>query len=118
MGLSGFARRKARVDAGLSRYTPAEVAARRRYARARERRLLDEIAALKIASGCTDCGYREHAEALDFDHLPGEMKVAGIAQMLRGRRARDVVLAEVAKCEVVCANCHRVRTATRRLESP
>jgi hypothetical protein len=66
----------------------------------------------KLAVGCKDCGYREHVAALDFDHLPGMEKkfILGDA----GKHSWDDVLDEMAKCEVVCANCHRVRTARRR----
>ena len=72
-----------------------------------------QIAALKTATGCADCG--EHFEdcpgVLDFDHLPGFVKSFNISSPV-GTLAE--VLAEVAKCEVVCANCHRRRTAKRR----
>jgi hypothetical protein len=32
------------------------------------------IQSIKMERGCTDCGYREHPAALDFDHLPGFVK--------------------------------------------
>ena len=77
--------------------------------RPRERAWLDEY---KVARGCVDCGYNAHPRALDFDHVDGT-KAAGVNRMVRDRRARSAVLAEIAKCEVVCANCHRVRTWER-----
>lgn len=61
--------------------------------------------------GCVDCGYAAHPAALQFDHLPGVDKSFQLSNSLQ--RAWADVLAEVAKCEVVCANCHAVRTATR-----
>ena len=68
---------------------------------------------VKLASGCVDCGYSEHAEALQFDHVRGEKKFnVGISYTFSMER----VLAEIEKCEVVCANCHAVRTANRRSE--
>lgn len=66
---------------------------------------------IKLDRGCADCGYREHAVALDFDHLPGVEKRYRIACMAGMKR--ELIDAEIAKCEVVCANCHRVRTANR-----
>lgn len=44
-----------------------------------------------------------------------EVKVAGIAGMVspRSRYSLNDIRAEIAKCDVVCANCHRMRTATR-----
>lgn len=72
------------------------------------------VDAYKLAKGCTDCGYATHPAALDFDHLPGTTKVRDIKS---GQQLGWAALqAEVAKCEVVCANCHRIRTTTRREE--
>ena len=67
---------------------------------------------LKLRSGCVDCGYSEHAVALDFDHRPGEIKLFSIGIKWEG--ALVPLLAEIAKCDIRCANCHRVRTAERR----
>jgi hypothetical protein len=59
---------------------------------------------------CTDCGERD-LRVLEFDHL--DDKVASVAALLaaKGRLAR--LEAEIRKCEVVCVNCHRRRTASR-----
>ena len=64
--------------------------------------------------GCVDCGYNEHPAALDFDHLPDTNKVRDIksGQQLGWAALQE----EIAKCEVVCANCHRIRTSERRKE--
>lgn len=70
------------------------------------------LTAYKLEAGCADCGYNAHAEALDFDHLPGTEKKFTIAN--NTRRSQSELMAEIAKCEVVCANCHRVRTKERR----
>lgn len=74
-----------------------------------------ELDRIKVSRGCADCGYNAHAAALDFDHLPGSQKRIGVARMHAWFRWDDV-LEEIEKCEVVCANCHRVRTAHRRVE--
>lgn len=66
---------------------------------------------VKVDRGCTDCGYRANPVALDFDHLPGVVKLYRVACMAGMRRA--LIDAEIAKCEVVCANCHRIRTNDR-----
>jgi hypothetical protein len=62
------------------------------------------------AHPCTDCKRILAPVAMDFDHVQGD-KVEGIAQMWSW--GREKVLAELAKCELVCANCHRERTVTR-----
>ena len=66
----------------------------------------------KLSHGCADCGYAAHHAALDFDHRPGTTKVRDIksGQQLGWAALQE----EVAKCDVVCANCHRVRTFVRR----
>jgi hypothetical protein len=61
---------------------------------------------------CLDCGRKFPRVAMDFDHVRGEKK-RGIAQMVNGAWSIETLLAEIAKCELVCANCHRVRTALR-----
>src|SRR5690606_15981307 len=58
---------------------------------------------------CVDCGYGEHLAALDFDHLDPKTKVAGVATLL-AHGTLDELMAEVRKCVLRCANCHRVRT--------
>lgn len=78
--------------------------------RADRQAMVDRI---KLEAGCADCGIRsEHPEIYDFDHLPGELKVARISTLLTKGTIEDL-LAEIAKCEVVCANCHRIRTRAR-----
>jgi len=62
---------------------------------------------------CVDCGGTFPSVAMDFDHVNGEKKMT-ISRMLRSSDSRwEDILAEVAKCDLVCANCHRVRTAKR-----
>ena len=67
---------------------------------------------IKEKSGCVDCGNLYPWYVLDFDHVHGK-KVANIGQMLNYFSVEDI-LKEVAKCEVVCSNCHRIRTYKRK----
>jgi hypothetical protein len=87
----------------------ASVVRYRAKAIARGRSLIDRI---KKERGCVDCGFNKHPAALHFDHLPGQGKWYNIADMLY--RSPEAILAEIKKCEVVCANCHAIRTAHRR----
>lgn len=64
-------------------------------------------------AACEDCGGKFHSEAMDFDHVRGE-KLFNISTGACSAMALIVLLAEMAKCEIVCANCHRVRTWRRR----
>lgn len=59
---------------------------------------------------CVDCGESDPL-VLEFDHCDGE-KIFCISKGLRDR-AWQSVLDEIVKCDVVCANCHRRRTAQR-----
>jgi len=59
---------------------------------------------------CADCGEQDPV-VLEFDHLRD--KLFDIGQALPYRQWQSI-LDEIAKCEVVCANCHRRRTAQRR----
>ena len=68
-----------------------------------------KVAELKAAP-CTDCGDCFHHAAMDFDHVRGE-KFKEVSAMWSYLWAR--VLEEVAKCDLVCANCHRLRTQAR-----
>ena len=59
---------------------------------------------------CVDCGERDPV-VLEFDHLRDKSFSIGFG--LTQRRWQRI-LEEIDKCEVVCANCHRRRTARRR----
>lgn len=61
---------------------------------------------------CADCGGRFPRVCMDFDHVRG-VKVDSISRMIRMSYSWELILSEMAKCEVVCSNCHRIRTATR-----
>ncbi len=66
------------------------------------------------AKPCADCQVQYQACVMDFDHREGEVKLFNIG---RDRRPLKAILTEAAKCDVVCANCHRLRTAERRTGS-
>lgn len=86
---------------------------RLRQKREHKRRLVAWMRDIKTSQPCVDCGGWFHPAAMTFDHLPGHEKLDDIADLVRfgcTRLARE----EVLKCEVVCANCHAVRTYMRR----
>lgn len=97
--------------------------------------ILDDI---KMTAGCADCGYADDPRALDLAHVDEATKYRTSSGRVEqpsdlGKAKRDgyprysqtVVLAEAAKCDVLCATCHRLRTfedraqdrATRREEA-
>jgi hypothetical protein len=82
-------------------------------ARQRKKAMLEERIEFLVAylreHPCVDCG-EEDPVVLEFDHLRD--KKFPISKGLTDRNWQDV-LDEIAKCDVVCANCHRRRTAKR-----
>lgn len=64
-------------------------------------------------SPCADCKQSYHFTAMEWDHLPEFEKVESISLMVRRGCSKSKILNEIAKCELVCANCHRVRTWNR-----
>lgn len=80
----------------------------KKQANVRKRKILDYLKEYKISNGCCDCGYNKHHAALDFDHVRGIKKInVSFAKSIK--QAQN----EIKKCEIVCSNCHRVRTFNR-----
>ncbi len=61
---------------------------------------------------CMDCSDTFPNICMDFDHRPDEEKLFNLAAAWT--RSKDKIIAEIAKCDVVCSNCHRLRTEKRR----
>jgi hypothetical protein len=70
------------------------------------------LRSLKEGKPCTDCGRVFPHQVLQWDHRPGFEKLGDISADFWGR-SREEVLTEIAKCDLVCANCHAIRTFTR-----
>ena len=63
------------------------------------------------SKSCTDCKNSFPYYVMDFDHVRGEKKFNIGESVSCGSSSR--VLEEIEKCDLVCANCHRVRTYNR-----
>lgn len=105
-----------RAQQKMSRTNPETRPARLKKDRERRAKCRYFFNLLKIERGCYDCGGMFPPEALDFDHLPGKEKCFNIAKFLANKPCEEV-LDEISKCQVVCATCHRIRTATRKKEN-
>lgn len=82
--------------------------ARQQQARvARARTLIQKLK----DSPCVDCGETYPYYVMQFDHVRGD-KIRHVSKMVLF--SPDTILAEIAKCDLVCANCHAVRTFLRR----
>lgn len=96
---------------------PVEQAARRRETARRAnanryirgRRLID---AAKDAP-CVDCGVQLPAECMDLDHVRGTKAFNlcrwNVAKVPAGTTRMEMLKKEIAKCDVRCPNCHRLR---------
>lgn len=62
---------------------------------------------------CTDCQIQYDYWIMDFDHLDANEKLANVSRLVNGLKPIEIILEEIKKCEVVCANCHRQRTYQR-----
>lgn len=62
---------------------------------------------------CTDCERTFPPVAMGWDHLPGHKKAGNISNMVKTGVSKERILKEVAKCELVCACCHAIRTEKR-----
>jgi len=71
------------------------------------RRAAAFVAAHLTEHPCVDCGEAD-LRVLDFDHLRD--KTAEISRLINAGATNERLRAEIAKCEVRCANCHRRRT--------
>lgn len=59
---------------------------------------------------CLDCHQTYPYYVMEFDHTRG-VKQFKVSEMTS--RSIDAIILEMEKCDVVCANCHRVRTHER-----
>jgi hypothetical protein len=89
--------------------TPERKAEKRIKANERAINIREYLNKVKIERGCRDCGYNAHPAALDFDHVRGEKEV--LVSFAKSIARADK---EIEKCEVRCANCHRIATWERR----
>jgi hypothetical protein len=59
-----------------------------------------------------DCGNTFPPVCMDFDHRDADSKSFNIASRIQ--LSIEKLAAEIAKCDLVCSNCHRIRTSGRQ----
>lgn len=79
----------------------------------RREEIRDLIRSFKQGIPCADCNIFYPYYVLDFDHIDNN-KVENISKMAKWFPIEEIVQ-EIKKCEIVCANCHRERTHSRRM---
>jgi hypothetical protein len=63
------------------------------------------------SQSCKDCGTID-IRVLEFDHT-GDNKIKDVMQMVHSGYKLETIKKEISKCEIVCCNCHRIRTFNR-----
>lgn len=71
----------------------------------------ERISKIKEENPCTDCGNFYPAVCMDYDHVSDD-KVTTVSVMVSSKSLTSI-MKEIEKCELVCANCHRIRTHKR-----
>lgn len=62
---------------------------------------------------CVVCGIQFHFAAMQFDHVRG-VKKFDMAYALSAAKSLEALVDEIAKCDVICANCHAVKSHNQR----
>jgi len=78
----------------------------------RKDRIRDEVRAYKESKPCMDCGVSYPYFVMDFDHRDPTEKEYNLAAIIRSGSYKRI-WSEIEKCDVVCANCHRLRTHSK-----
>ena len=88
------------------------------YVQRNKQRVIQFILEYKKTRSCIDCGFpgKEFPFVLDFDHFnKGTSKKFNIGSWSRSVLSIEAVRKEIEKCELVCANCHRIRTFSHKI---
>lgn len=72
---------------------------------------LRQIVLNYLQNGCVDCG-ETNIIVLEFDHVRGQ-KIKAVTALMRNAVSEKTLISEIEKCEVRCANCHRIKTEER-----
>lgn len=80
-----------------------------------KKKIVNYIIDYKKRSKCLDCGLSgaRCPEVLDFDHVNNDKKF-NVSEFRHYTSGFNKVKKEISKCEIVCANCHRIRTMERK----
>ena len=83
----------------------------KKRADAQRKKMQELLFSLKDGKSCKDCGRKFPSCAMDFDHKDRKLKLSDVGLLVSW--GKETLLKEVGKCDLVCANCHRIRTAKK-----
>lgn len=95
-------------DYDRERYQNGDKERKQRNNKARRDKMRDNLWQLLCNSECRACGNND-PEVLEFDHRDETEKQFNVSEMLHSYSWENI-LTEIAKCDILCANCHRKRT--------
>lgn len=109
---SGYAHHEYRTAEAEARYAALCRATSAKWRRLRVVPRLKLVADYKLARGCARCGYNENSVALDLDHLDRTTKVATVSDIASqpGKYTEEDLRNELSKCQVLCKNCHAIKS--------
>jgi hypothetical protein len=90
--------------------TPVKKLERNKYKRARRKHWINLY---KTSKGCVSCGYNHSPYALDLDHVDASSKIQSPSRMFLWTLKK--LMQEIRKCQVMCRNCHGIKSATEEL---
>lgn len=73
-------------------------------------RLREQLVIFLSSKSCISCGNSD-IRVLEFDHIDPKTKSFSIARAIGDIRSWDEIQKELKKCQVLCANCHKIKTA-------
>jgi len=93
-------------------YRKSNIDAVQEHDRSRYRTKKKFLDSLKEGKPCLDCGGVFHHWQMEYDHRPGTVKIRNVSNMKH--YLLDKIMEEIAKCDLVCSNCHQDRTYRRK----
>lgn len=82
------------------------LASKERYRNTQLAKIKDWFEDYSQTMKCSHCP-ETHVACLDFHHIIPSTKRASVRDMMRGHHSFESLMEEVAKCEILCSNCHR-----------
>jgi hypothetical protein len=82
----------------------------KRQTKATRKKIYERLLGYLLLHPCVDCGETDPV-VLEFDHIEKASKLSQVSRLISEQRPWRIIVEEINKCEVRCANCHRRKTA-------
>jgi hypothetical protein len=88
---------------------PSSAARRHEWRDQRLRDLRKRVDQIRTSRPCANCKRTYYAVQTAFHHRDPSTKIASISSLVNQCRPWDVIETEIAKCDLLCHNCHALR---------